>query len=211
MTKLRIKAFRDAKRKLVEELKEKGIKSEKVLNAFLDVPRHMFVPYILRFDSYKDVALPIGKNQTISRPYTVALMTEALNIEKEDIILEIGTGSGFQTAILAYLAKFVFTIEVFGELSQNAEKIHKLLGLKNIRYKIGDGIKGWKDFAPFNKILVTAALNKEPDILFSQLKEGGSIIYPLIDSENQILVKSTINNKKNSHIILDNCNFVISN
>jgi protein-L-isoaspartate(D-aspartate) O-methyltransferase len=210
MTLLRPKAFSEARENLVKELKEKGIVDKKVLNAFYNVPRHMFVPYVLRFDSYKDIALPIGKNQTISRPFTVALMTQCLNLNYSDKVLEIGTGSGFQTAILSDIVKRVYTIEIFKELQENARKIHKKLGIKNVFYKIGNGFKDWHEFAPFDKIIITAAIEKFPEELSDELNDNGIIVYPLIDGDSQILVKSEKKNDKFTHQVIDKCNFVIA-
>ncbi len=170
----------------------------------------MFVPEVLRFDSYKNNALPIGKNQTISQPYTVAYMTQLLELKPTDNVLEIGTGSGFQTAIIAYIASKVYTIEVFPEFTERAKLIHKKLNLQNIYYKVGNGLNGWNDYIKFNKIIVTAAIKDEPVKLFSQLEENGIIVYPFINKNQQILFKC---NKINSKIIkqsLKECNFVIA-
>jgi protein-L-isoaspartate(D-aspartate) O-methyltransferase len=195
---------------LVELLKRKGIYNQKILEAFSKIPRHMFVPKVLRFDSYKNVALPMGKNQTISQPLTVAYMTQALDLNENDVVLEIGTGSGFQTAILAYIVSHVYTIEVFSEFTQKAKSIHKKLNLKNISYTIGNGISGWNECIKFNKIIVTAAINEEPVKLYSQLEEYGIIVFPFITGEQQILFKCI---KVNNTIIkqsLSECNFVIA-
>ncbi len=170
----------------------------------------MFVPEVLRFDSYKNVALPIGKNQTISQPFTVAYMTQTLEIVESDIVLEVGTGSGFQTAILSYLASKVYTIEVFPEFVKRAKAIHKKLNLTNIFYTSGDGLQGWNDYIKFNKIIVTAAIKQEPEKLFYQLEENGIIVYPFITKGQQILFKCIkVNNKIVKHS-LQECNFVIA-
>ncbi len=205
---LRVKAFSDSRKKLTEELKNKGIYDEHVLNAFQNVPRHMFVPYVLRFDSYKNTALPIGKNQTISQPSTVAFMTQELNLKEEDMVLEVGTGSGFQTAILADIAAKVYTIEVFREFAINAEKIHKKLGITNIIYKIDNGTHGWKEFAPFDKIIVTAALDSFPETLVKQLNNYGILIFPFIKGDRQQLIKVIKNSNHLSRTVLNECNFV---
>ncbi len=170
----------------------------------------MFVPDVLRFDSYKNVALPIGKNQTISQPFTVAFMTQALDLNKSDIVLEIGTGSGFQTAILAYIVREVYTVEVFSEFTEKAISIHKKLNLKNIKYKTGNGLNGWDDYIKFNKIIVTAAIKKEPVKLFSQLEENGIIVYPFVNGEQQVLYKCFKLNGKIIKQTLQECNFVIA-
>jgi protein-L-isoaspartate(D-aspartate) O-methyltransferase len=206
---LRVKAFADARKRLIKELFEKGIKDKNVLDAFQNVPRHMFVPYVLRFDSYKNTALPIGKNQTISQPLTVAMMTQELELTEKDKVLEIGTGSGFQTAIIAYIVDSVHTIEVIPEFSLKAREIHKKLGFKNIAYKIDNGSNGWKEFAPFQKIMVTAALQSYPEKLFEQLDTGrGIIIFPLIKQNTQLLIKATFDKNKFSETVIDECNFV---
>ena len=206
---LRVKAFSDARKKLADELKNNGINDENVIDAFLNVPRHMFVPYVLRFDSYKNSALPIGKNQTISQPLTVAQMTQKLELKETDNVLEIGTGSGFQTAILAYIVHKVFTIEVFADFSKKAKEIHRKLGFENIFYKIDNGSDGWSDYAPFDKIIVTAAFRSFPEKLFNQLKKGdGIIIFPIIKGDTQRLVRIAFKNNQATEEIINECNFV---
>lgn len=175
--------------KLVEILKNEGIKSQEVLNTILKVPRHLFV-----LDNYKDLAyeneaLPIGFEQTISQPYIVALMTEALELSGREKVLEIGTGSGYQTAILAELASEVYTIEKIPELSKKAQEILEFLGYSNIYFKIGDGTLGWQEKSPFDRIIVTAAAFDIPKPLKDQLLNGGIMVIPLGGREFQNLYK----------------------
>jgi len=205
-----LRAFAEGRKKLIEYLTNKGIQDEKILEAFLKIPRHLFVPDIFKFESYKDTSLPIGKGQTISQPFTVAYMTQELSLKNDDKVLEIGTGSGFQTAILAFLVKVVYTVEYFPEFTKKAQTIHKSLGLKNIYYKTGDGKKGWKEHAPFDKILCTAALDNQPDDLISQLNDNGILIYPIIDENNsQKFCKIVKNNNIITKKYLNECNFVL--
>ncbi len=168
-----------ARKELVAELREKGIRDPRVLSAMEKVPRHLFVlPEFLPF-AYDDRPLPIGLGQTISQPYIVALSTEALGLSPEDRVLEIGTGSGYQTAILAELAEEVFTVERIPELSWEAQERLRKLGYTNVRFRVGDGTKGWPEEAPFPAILVTAAAPRVPPSLLSQLAEGGRLVIPV--------------------------------
>ena len=210
MVKVRVKAFADARKKLVEELKTLGVYDENVLEAFLNVPRHVFVPEVLVFDAYKNSALPMGYGQTVSQPLTVALMTQELDLEKNDKVLEIGTGSGFQSAILSYIVNKVYTVEVIESFIEKAKKAHKRVGLKNIFYKLDNGNLGWRENAPFDKIIVTAALNHHPVELYKQLKKDGIMIYPFIDSEKQKLCKIFFKNGRLVRKFILDCNFVIA-
>jgi len=157
----------------------RGITDKGVIKAMLKVPRHIFVPEEYRREAYNDYPLPIGYGQTISQPYIVALMTEALQIKKVDKILEIGTGSGYQTAILAEIAKEVYSIEIIDELAKRAKKTLNMLGYKNIHIKIGDGYNGWPEQAPFDAIIVTCAPRKIPKPLIDQLKNKGRMVIPI--------------------------------
>jgi protein-L-isoaspartate(D-aspartate) O-methyltransferase len=157
----------------------RGIKSNRVINAFIQVKRHLFVREEDIFLAYDDFPLDIGYNQTISQPYIVALMIEYLEIEKSDKVLEIGTGSGYQTAILSLLAKEVYTVELNEHLSEEAESKLIELGYKNINFKHGNGYDGFSEFAPFDKIIVSCAANKLPMTLFNQLKDEGKMIIPI--------------------------------
>ncbi len=167
------------KRRLIEELIASGITDPRVLAALAKVPRERFVPpELIRF-AYDNRPLPIGKGQTISQPYIVALSTQALAPSPEDKVLEIGTGSGYQTAILAELAGQVFTVERIPELARAAKERLSALGYRNVRFRVGDGTKGWPEEAPFDAILVTAAAPDVPRSLLSQLREGGRMVIPL--------------------------------
>jgi protein-L-isoaspartate(D-aspartate) O-methyltransferase len=161
------------------QLKTRNIKSESVLNAMRSVPRHLFVPQDIQRKAYNDCALQIGLNQTISQPYIVAFMTEQINAAPGMKILEIGTGSGYQTAILAFLGADVFSIELLEELAVNAGKILSSLNLVNVNIENGDGYFGWAEEAPFDAIIVTAAPEKMPEKLIEQLKDGGKMILPV--------------------------------
>jgi len=182
--------YRIARERMVEtQIKARGISDERVLQAMLKVPRHLFVDEALRDQAYGDFPLPIGEGQTISQPYIVALMTEALELKGNERVLEVGTGSGYQTAILAELALWVYTIEKYPTLLERAKKILLNLGYKNISFKLGDGSLGWKEAAPFDAIIVTAAAPKIPPPLVDQLLEGGRIVIPVGDAFSQMLIK----------------------
>ncbi len=171
----------EKKRKFMVEhdLKGRGISNIKVLNVMSRIPRHLFVDESLRDRAYGDYPLPIGEGQTISQPYVVALMTEALKLRPTDRVLEIGTGSGYQAAVLAEIAKEVYTVEIRKGLADNAERRLKQLGHKNVKVKYGDGYFGWPEYAPFDAIIITASANHIPPPLIKQLKETGRLIIPL--------------------------------
>lgn len=170
------------------QLKGRGIYDLKVLAALRKVAREKFLPLALRANAYDDHPLPIGHNQTISQPYVVAFMTECLELEKTDRVLEVGTGSGYQTAILAELVQEVYSIELNEDLYQAAQKRLKYLGYRNIHLKRGDGRDGWLEAAPFDKIMVAAASEQIPNVLIKELKEGGKIILPLgLDEQDLVL------------------------
>ncbi|HOP60856.1 MAG TPA: protein-L-isoaspartate(D-aspartate) O-methyltransferase [Candidatus Saccharicenans sp.] len=185
--------YEQARRNMVEyQIKARGIKDKRVLSAMLKVPRHLFVPEEMKDLAYRDEPLPIGYSQTISQPYIVAYMTEALKLRPEDKVLEIGTGSGYQTAILAELVREVYTIEIIPELSQRAEETLKSLGYTNIEFLIGDGSRGWPEKAPFDAILVSAAPAEVPPALVDQLQINGRLILPVgTDSQELVLIKKT--------------------
>jgi protein-L-isoaspartate(D-aspartate) O-methyltransferase len=170
------------------QLKARDIINQRVLDAMLKVERHKFVPKEYRHLAYIDEPLPIGFEQTISQPYIVAKMTELLELNENDKVLEIGTGSGYQAAILAELCKEVYTIEIIPELAQRAEKLLKELGYKNIFVKVGDGYYGWPEHAPFDKIIVTCAPKEIPQRLVEQLKDGGKIVLPVGDVFQELVV-----------------------
>jgi len=188
--------FEVQRERMVEaQIKARGIKDEKVLEALRKVPRHSFVPEDMKSYAYKDEPLPIGEGQTISQPYIVAYMTEVLELKAEERILEVGTGSGYQTAILAELVKEVYTVEIISTLSLKAQEVLRELGYQNIYFKIGDGTLGWKDCAPFDSIMVTAAPPSVPKTLQEQLKISGKMVIP-VGSEFQELILVT-REKKN--------------
>jgi protein-L-isoaspartate(D-aspartate) O-methyltransferase len=170
-----------AKRKAMVEndLRGRGIKDTKVLDAMGKIPRHLFVGESQRKRAYEDYPLPIGDGQTISQPYIVALMTEALRLRTSDRVLEIGTGSGYQAAVLAEIAKEIFTIEIKRFLADGARTTLKELGYRNVEVKSGDGYLGWEEKAPFDAVIITAAPDHIPPRLIVQLKEGGRIVLPL--------------------------------
>lgn len=170
------------------QIEARGITDKKVIEAFRNVERHRFVlPEFIRY-AYSDSPLPIDEGQTISQPYIVAYMTEILNLKRTDKVLEIGTGSGYQAAILAELCDSVFTIEIFEKLAQKAVKVFEELGYDNIHAKTGDGYMGWQEFAPFDAVIVTCSPTKVPEPLKEQLAEGGRMIIPVGESPVQNLV-----------------------
>jgi protein-L-isoaspartate(D-aspartate) O-methyltransferase len=184
----RYKALR--KRMILEQLvsSDRHITNAQVLLAMERVPRHEFVPESLKPDAYRDSPLPIGYGQTISQPYIVAFMTEQLEPKPDDKVLEIGTGSGYQAAVLATLVKEVYSIEIVRELATRAEADLKRLGYTNVHVRAGDGYKGWPEAAPFDAIIVTCAPEKVPPTLVDQLKDNGRLIIPVGQSWSQELV-----------------------
>lgn len=170
------------------QIEERGIHNSQVLRAMRQVERHMFVPRDLRAYAYEDRPLPIGYGQTISQPYIVAYMTEILQLERKDKVLEIGTGSGYQAAVLAEICDSVFSIEVVPELGKRAMATLDLLGYRNVIVKIGDGYQGWTEYAPFDAIIVTCAPTHVPLKLKEQLREGGRMIIPVGEKYVQKLV-----------------------
>lgn len=173
--------------KLIRTLRDKGITDERVLDAFRKVPRHLFVDGAMYAQAYDDNALPIGCGQTISQPSIVACMTQLLELKKDEKILEIGTGSGFQTAILAQFSRRVYTIERNNVLGETARKRLREMGYLNVVFKIGDGTCGWQQNAPFDKIIVTAGAPVVPKTLSDQLAVGGRMVIPTGDRNNQEL------------------------
>jgi len=168
------------RRNMVErQLKTRDIKSEAVLDAMYNVPRHLFVPESLQYHAYEDAPLPIGWGQTISQPYIVAYMTEQIEPFTGMKVLEIGTGSGYQAAILASLGCEVYTIELIDELAASAGKVFTALSFSNIRARRGSGYEGWPEEAPFDAMIITAAPERTPAKLIGQLKEGGKMILPV--------------------------------
>ncbi len=190
------------------QIKSRGIVDERVINAMSKVPRHLFVPENVRHIAYGDHPLLIGEGQTISQRYIVALMTELLALKDTDRVLEIGTGSGYQTAILAEIAKEVYTIERFPSLSKKAMELLKELGYKNIKFLIGDGTKGWPEYAPYDAIIVTAGAPSPPQPLLDQLKDGGRLVIPCGDEFSQSLYRITKRGKKFEKEDMGGCRFV---
>jgi len=173
--------------RLIKKLREKGIADERVIEAFRKVPRHLFVDSMFYAQAYDDNALPIGLGQTISQPYVVALMTQLLRLGKDEKILEIGTGSGFQTAILAQFSRRVYSIERQRDLGEPARKRLREMGYENIVFKIGDGSHGWSQHAPFDRIIVTAGAPVLPPSLAGQLSSNGIMLIPAGDKRRQEL------------------------
>ena len=174
------------------QIVSRGIQDARVIKAMLKVKRHLFVPKDYLDSAYSDKPIPIEKEQTVSQPYMVALMTELLNSSPGKKILEIGTGSGYQSAILAETGCDLYTIEIIEDIAVNARKTLEKLGYSNIKYRIGDGYRGWKENAPFEGIIVTAAPADIPDKLIEQLSQGGRMIIPVGDlSQELLLIENT--------------------
>jgi len=172
------------------QIRARGVRDPAVLAAMAKVPRHLFVPEGLRRRAYADEPLPIGEGQTISQPYIVAYMTEALALRGGEQVLEVGTGSGYQTAVLAEIAGTVFTVEIVEKLALRARAALDALGYSNVRYRVGDGSAGWAEEAPFDAIMVTAAAARMPEKLEDQLAVGGRMIVPVgTDSQELVLVR----------------------
>ncbi len=167
------------RRQLVEQLRSEGIENQGVLDALLKVPRHRFVPTPYRHLAYRNHPLPIGQDQTISQPFIVGYMSEAAEIASGEKVLEIGTGSGYQAAVLAELAKEVYTIEIIPELAENARTLLREMGYKNLQVKTGNGYEGWAEHAPFDAIVVTAAPDEVPKALVEQLAVRGKMVIPV--------------------------------
>ena len=182
-------AFDRARSRLVRGLADGGIEDERVLGAMAQAPRHLVVDEALRERAYEDRPLPIGHGQTISHPSTVAVMTEALEVDRRARVLEIGTGSGYQTAVLAGLCGNVYSIERIAPLAARARRILDELGHFNVALQVGDGTIGWNAEAPFDAIIVTAATPRLPAPLFAQLRAGGRLVVPLGDEHTQTLVR----------------------
>lgn len=179
--------FQALRKKMVkEQIDERGIKDKRVLEAMLKVERHRFVPLFLEYLAYEDTPLPIGEGQTISQPYIVGLMTELLQLKGHEKVLEIGTGSGYQAAILTELTSEVYTIEIICKLAERAQRLLSELGYKNIKTRCGDGNSGWKDAAPFDGIVVTCAPKEIPPALIEQLAEGGRMVVPVGENYQEL-------------------------
>lgn len=185
--------FAEQREEMVKyQIKARGVNDKRVLAAMLKVPRHLFVQENLQNRAYTDEPLPIGSGQTISQPYIVAYMTEQIDIDENEKVLEIGTGSGYQAAILGEIAKEVFTIEIVPELGKKAGEILQRLNYSNVHVRIGDGYLGWPEEAPFDAIIVTAAPDHVPQPLVDQLKVGGRMMIPVGEfSQDLILLERT--------------------
>ena len=171
-----------------EQIEARGVKDPLTLAALRKVPRHLFVPESAVGEAYSDVPLPIGHGQTISQPYIVAFMTEALELHGGEKVLEIGTGSGYQAAVLSEIAASVHTIEIVPELAAQARERLARLGYRNVEVHSGDGYRGWPEAAPFDAVVVTAAAPRIPEPLKDQLKDGGRLVIPVGDADQQLIV-----------------------
>ncbi len=194
--------------RLILELRESGITDSDVLSAIETVPREKFIPESYRNQAYENMALPIGDNQTISQPYVVAKMTELLEVKSNHKVLEIGTGSGYQCAILSKLARRIYTIERIKNLYKYSSNIFKELKLTNIVTKYDDGNNGWAEQIPFDRIIFTAATKNITKKIFSHIKEDGIIICPIIKEDKQVIIKYKRNNNKLVSEIFDDVIFV---
>ncbi|MCD6521308.1 protein-L-isoaspartate(D-aspartate) O-methyltransferase [Candidatus Calescamantes bacterium] len=189
LSQLQSEDWEKLRREMVEkQIIARGVKDPRLIQAMLKVERHLFVPPAYRHLAYTDQPLPIGEGQTISQPYIVALMTELLELKGDEKVLEIGTGSGYQAAILAELAQEVYTIEIIPKLAESARKRLEKLGYKNIKVKCGDGYMGWEEYAPFDAIIVTCAPDHIPKPLLEQLKEGGRMVIPVGEYYQELIL-----------------------
>lgn len=195
--------FLGLRRRMVEDqIQQRGVTQPAVLAAMMQVPRHLFVPEAYRDQAYADSPLPIGEGQTISQPYIVALMTSLVEVDRRDKVLEIGTGSGYQAAVLSCLAGEVYTIEILPGLGEQARRRLAQLGYRNVSVRIGDGYKGWPEKAPFDAIVVTAAPERVPAPLIAQLKAGGKLVIPVGSGvqDLQVITKTAQGTQKKSII-----------
>jgi protein-L-isoaspartate(D-aspartate) O-methyltransferase len=195
-------------RMVQEQLIRRGIKDERVLSAMREIPRHLFVEEALAHKAYGDHPLPIGEKQTISQPYMVAIMTEALELQGHERVLEIGTGSGYQTAVLCRLCAKVYSIERIRTLAERSQRTLDTLGFRNYIIRVGDGTHGWQEEAPFDGILVTAGAPLIPDPFKKQLDDGGRLLIPVGDEYSQMLKRIT---RKSDNYVQENitgCVFV---
>ncbi len=190
------------------QIRKRGVSSPRVLEAMASVRRHEFVPLEFRNDAYADKPVPIGEGQTISQPYMVAAMTDALELTGTERVLEIGTGSGYQAAVLSVLVSQVLTVESHTSLALAAQERLTNLGYTNVHVHNGDGSAGFPDAAPFDAILVTAGAPGIPQIIASQLRDGGRLVIPVGDRDNQELVRAQMENGQLKSRVLFNCKFV---
>jgi protein-L-isoaspartate(D-aspartate) O-methyltransferase len=208
MDKESIKYARQREEMVRNQIEARGIKSPRVLAAFRRVPRHLFVSEALRDQAYGDYPLPIGEQQTISQPFIVAEMTQALDLCEDDRVLEIGTGSGYQAAILAQIVYRVYTIERKHSLYLQTRNLFDKLQYHNIVMKYADGSKGWQDESPFDGIIVTAGAPQIPDVLIDQLGEGGRLVVPVGNQHTQELIKICRDDQNIRQTNLGGCRFV---
>lgn len=184
--------FTIARRRMVEDqVIDRGVQDRRVIDAMLKVPRHKFVEEALEGKAYQDAPLPIGEKQTISQPYMVAFMSEALALDGSEKVLEIGTGSGYQAAVLALLAERVFSLERIPSLARRARKILDGCGFSKVNIRVADGTQGWQDMAPFDAIVVTAGAPEVPQDYLDQLAIGGRLVIPVGDRSSQVLMRIT--------------------
>jgi len=207
---MRWKDFKIARERMVrEQVFDRGIRDRRVLAAMLKVPRHVFLDRDAGSEAYNDHSFPIGFQQTMSQPHTVALLTQALKLTGEERVLEIGTGSGYQAAVLATLADSVFTIERLAGLASKASRALQDLLYTNVRVKVGDGALGWPEAAPFDRILMTAASRQVPKALLMQLVDRGTLVGPIVkEDETQELIRLTRKGNAFSLERLSECSFV---
>ncbi len=198
--------FREQRDRMVQEqIENRGVRNEAVLRVMRETPRHLFVPEKVRDWAYADSPLAIGQGQTISQPYIVAVMTELLEPAKELAVLEIGTGSGYQAAVLSPLVKHVYTIEIVADLARSATATLAKLGYKNVTVRQGDGYRGWPEKAPFDRIIITAAPPEIPDALIEQLKPGGKLVAPVgrsVFSQQLVVIDKAKDGKINRRSVL---------
>ena len=201
--------FAKARQRMVDEqIASRGIRDMRVLNAMSKIPRHLFVEEALYGQAYNDYPLPIGEKQTISQPYMVALMTEALELKGDERVLEIGTGSGYQAAILAELAEWVYSVERIRSLANRARKLLDELNCYSVEIRVSDGTNGWKEKAPYQAITVTAGTPEIPQPLLDQLAPGGRLVVPVGNAFSQTLVRVLRTNKGFKQEDMGGCHFV---
>ena len=209
-TELPFDASAAERRMMIEtQIRKRGVSSPRVLEAMASVRRHEFIPLKFRNEAYADKPLPIGEGQTISQPYMVAAMTEALDLTGSERVLEIGTGSGYQAAVLSQLVSQVLTVESHTSLALAAQERLTNLGYENVHVHNGDGSAGFPDAAPYDAILVTAGAPEIPQVFASQLREGGRLVIPVGDRDDQELVRAQMENGRLKSRVLFNCKFVL--
>jgi protein-L-isoaspartate(D-aspartate) O-methyltransferase len=208
MEKISKKYERKREEMVRSQIEARGIRDPRVLSAFRVVPRHLFVSEALREQAYGDYPLPIGEQQTISQPYIVAEMTQALELKKDDRVLEIGTGSGYQAAILAQIVYRVYTVERKRSLYMQSRNLFDKLNYHNIVTKYADGTKGWQQESPFDAIIVTAGAPELPEVLINQLTKGGRLVVPVGNQHTQELIKIYRDKEKIEQTNLGGCRFV---